>query len=145
MKRKVEKEALQLQELTVLLSQEQSRIDRQLILLHIIIILSILILIVHYGGGNEHSHVLLLFLPVLTVLSLSYKSKLKRFQKRYDNIYHNSYTLMVEFTHLIEWTDLNDSRDMIIIDNYITTIERMFCPHRSLLNYYVFYLSNLLY
>lgn len=147
LKKDVDKKASQLKELTNILSQEQNRIDRLLVLLHLVIISSILILFVHYGRGYEHSYRLLLCLPALSVLSLNYKIQLKKAQKRYNYIYHSSYTLMGELAYLTEWTSLRkryilgnlgnkDYRDMIIIDNYITTIERKFSPKRSILNYY---------
>lgn len=144
LKKDVDKKASQLKVLTNILSQEQNRIDRLLVLLHLVIISSILILFVHYGGEYVHYYRLLLCLPALSVLSLSYKVQLNKAQKRYNNIYNISYTLMGELADLTEWTNLRkryilgnkDYRDMIIIDNYITTIERKFSPKRSVLNYY---------
>ena len=73
-------------------------------------------------------------------ISISSKSK------QYDNIYNNSFDIMGELADLTEWTNLRkryvlgkkDYRDIVIIDNYIETIERKFSPHRSISNYYKF-------
>ncbi len=146
LKKDVDKKASILRDYTFDLSKTQDIIDRILLWLHITIVFSISILFIYYLKIVIYTNILLVLLFVFSLLSLGLRVKLQKIRKQYDNIYNNSFDIMGELADLTEWTNLRkryvlgkkDYRDIVIIDNYIETIERKFSPHRSISNYYKF-------
>ena len=144
LKKDVDKKASILRDYTFDLSKTQDIIDRILLWLHITIVFSISILFIYYLKIVIYTNILLVLLIIFSLLSLGLRVKLQKIRKQYDNIYNNSFDIMSELADLTEWTKLRkryvlgkkDYRDIIIIDNYIETIERKFSPHRSISNYY---------